>query len=1001
MSLKHIYLQFPNVDAIRGGEKHAGELHLTEHHIILVIPHVLPDGAEPPAKPPKPRELYIAYPIIAYCTFRPCPSITGRPSSIRLRCRDFMFINFNFHDELHAREAFEHIRNRTCRLGSIEQLYAFSYQPLKPERSLDGWHLYDPRAEFRRQGISTKSIDRGWRVSHINKDYSFSPTYPALLVVPSKISDNVLKYAGSYRSRQRIPVLTYLHSLNNCSITRSSQPLVGFRGARSIQDEKLVSACFSASATVEFNGLDGSAADTAEPSPASSQASLRGDSFEAESSETERLEDELIAGADSNYDTKTGKRLVYGAQQSNLIVDARPTINAVVMQAMGKGSENMEYYKFAKKAYLNIENIHVMRESLNTVVEALKDGDISRLPPNRELLIKSGWLKHITGILDGSALIARQVGIRHSHVLIHCSDGWDRTSQLSALSQLMLDPYYRTIEGFMVLVEKDWLSFGHMFQQRSGPLSHEKWFVTEKDSMAGSSIQPGDSDGRAGEAFENALASAKRFFNKNRGPENTSAESDNGGSSFNSPSEDPSSQGSGKKPITTSATAAAAPETTSSSGGGSETTVTTRPNEISPVFHQFLDATYQLLRQHPQRFEFSERFLRRLLYHAYAGQYGTFLWNSERARRAAGAQERTRSAWDYFLSRRAEFANPDYDPTVDDRQSGRERLLFPRLGDIRWWATAFGRADAEMNEYLDAAAARDERIGSYAMATSPATATNNNSATSLGLGGLGGSMGGAGDLQLQLQSSDGSTRSHSSNNGGGGGSRSPQPPPPPPPVPGLPTSRSVLAGVESAHEALTPSLLKHSASADTPGAFATNFAKLRDGVAGLELGRGLLFGGGGGKSGAGGGGEASDSSSGDSNRNSSSSGGGVGGGGDGSGDHDGNGANSATTAATTVVAGDDGQQDRDHVDTPAPANNKNGNVKPVVAEGGGGGDQELADILPKSPLSPSSSLSSSPLPPTPPPPASASDADDDVSVATTTAPTSVGIEDADGGMEMR
>ena len=36
----------------------------------------------------------------------------------------------------------------------------------------------------------------------------------------------------------------------------------------------------------------------------------------------------------------------------------------------------------------------------------------------------------------------------------------DRTSQLSSLAQLMLEPYYRTIIGFEVLIEKDWLSFG-------------------------------------------------------------------------------------------------------------------------------------------------------------------------------------------------------------------------------------------------------------------------------------------------------------------------------------------------------------------------------------------------------------------------------------------------------------------------------------------------------------------------------------------------------------
>jgi hypothetical protein len=35
----------------------------------------------------------------------------------------------------------------------------------------------------------------------------------------------------------------------------------------------------------------------------------------------------------------------------------------------------------------------------------------------------------------------------------------------------MLDPYYRTMDGFAMLISKDWMGFGHMFQKRLGHYS--------------------------------------------------------------------------------------------------------------------------------------------------------------------------------------------------------------------------------------------------------------------------------------------------------------------------------------------------------------------------------------------------------------------------------------------------------------------------------------------------------------------------------------------------
>jgi hypothetical protein len=60
-----------------------------------------------------------------------------------------------------------------------------------------------------------------------------------------------------------------------------------------------------------------------------------------------------------------------------------------------------------------------------------------------------GWHKLLSKILDGAYLLAQTIEAGES-VLCHCSDGWDRTAQLTAVAMIMLDPYYRTFDGFLV-----------------------------------------------------------------------------------------------------------------------------------------------------------------------------------------------------------------------------------------------------------------------------------------------------------------------------------------------------------------------------------------------------------------------------------------------------------------------------------------------------------------------------------------------------------------------
>jgi predicted P-loop ATPase/GTPase len=54
-------------------------------------------------------------------------------------------------------------------IASVEQLYAYAFQPQTPFTVTNGWHLYDPIREYQRMGVGIKSD--AWRFTNINKDY--------------------------------------------------------------------------------------------------------------------------------------------------------------------------------------------------------------------------------------------------------------------------------------------------------------------------------------------------------------------------------------------------------------------------------------------------------------------------------------------------------------------------------------------------------------------------------------------------------------------------------------------------------------------------------------------------------------------------------------------------------------------------------------------------------------------------------------------------------------
>eukprot|EP00727_Mastigamoeba_balamuthi_P009739 m51a1_g5388 putative myotubularin isoform x2 (3422) ;mRNA; f:19358-31913 len=326
---------------------------------------------------------------------------------VKVTSKDFSYVKIHFIPEDAVAEIFEAVLQTYAFPGTVTKCFAFCYKPKGAVPASDRDGWGVYDARAELARIGVP--DSSWRISEANSQYQVCESYPMLLAVPAGFSDDDIREAAEFRTSGRFPAFCWRHPQTRAAILRSSQPKVGILGSRCRADIELMTQV--------------------------RQSSSRGSLLPLS------------------------------------IIDARPKVNAVVNKATkGAGAEDVARYERTTLHFMNIENIHVMREAERKLRKSLAKAR------QRDALVYDAsavqWLSHIRQILHAGNRVAALV-IQGASVLVHCSDGWDRTPQIVALAQLILDPFYRTLRGFQVLVEKEWLSFGHKFTDRVA-MGHKK-----------------------------------------------------------------------------------------------------------------------------------------------------------------------------------------------------------------------------------------------------------------------------------------------------------------------------------------------------------------------------------------------------------------------------------------------------------------------------------------------------------------------------------------------
>ena len=136
---------------------------------------------------------------------------------VHVHCKDARYYRISFGDNAACEEWYQRLSAALNPPVSLEEAFALlHYQSAQEalfeelEEEAANW---DGGHETFRHEVTRLAFDltTAWRISSINREFNFCPTYPADILVPACISDMTLEKVASFRSAKRVPAVVWRH----------------------------------------------------------------------------------------------------------------------------------------------------------------------------------------------------------------------------------------------------------------------------------------------------------------------------------------------------------------------------------------------------------------------------------------------------------------------------------------------------------------------------------------------------------------------------------------------------------------------------------------------------------------------------------------------------------------------------------------------------------------------------------------------------------------------